>query len=106
MKKNGKMVFKKGTKNEAEQYFEFLRDGLYRELKYIPFSTGEDNIEDVKIVLRDSILKYAFLEDIIREICPKILEPIDEDIQQEMEEIQAQSKLKDNMTDLIYVIKQ
>ena len=46
------------------------------------------------------------MEDIIRDICPKILEPIDDDVQNELEEIGLQSKMKANMTDLIYIIKQ
>jgi hypothetical protein len=105
MKENGKIVHKKGTKNEAQEYFEYLGDGLYRELRYLLFS-ADDNIEDIKIALSDTIINYAFLEDIIRDICPKILEPIDEDVQKEIEENELQSIMRANITDLIYIIKQ
>ena len=100
-----KVVHKKGTKNEAQEYFEYLGDGLYRELRYLLFS-ADDNIEDIKIALSDTIINYAFLEDIIRDICPKILEPIDEDVQKEIEENELQSIMRANITDLIYIIKQ
>jgi DNA-binding HxlR family transcriptional regulator len=105
MKKSGKISYKKRIKNEAEEYFEFLKEGFYRELRYLPFS-ADDTIEDVKVTLKDTIINYAFLEDIIRDICPKILEPIDDEVQKEMEEVEFQSKIGAHMTDLIYIIKQ
>jgi hypothetical protein len=91
---------------EVKDFYNILRSMEYEYLNYLPNQPGyEGGFEEIKAEFSDTISRYSFLVDLMKDVCPRILEPLDEESQQIMEENELQARTRARMTELIYVVK-
>lgn len=66
---------------EVRDYYQTLRTIEYEYLKSLPHDFHETILEEIKMEFRDAISRYSFLDDIVKDVCPQILEQPDYELQ-------------------------
>jgi hypothetical protein len=72
------LVTDKDKKDDLHKFVNFRKEGLYKNLKYLPDNSGYESIEELKMDYKDTIGKYTFFQPILKEICPKVFEVNDD----------------------------
>lgn len=75
---NKKLVTDKDKKDDLHKFVNFRKEGLYKNLKYLPDNSGYGSIEKLKMDYKDTIEKYTFFQPILKGICPKVFEANDD----------------------------
>jgi hypothetical protein len=75
---NKKLVTDKDKKDDLHKFVNFRKEGLYKNLKYLPDNSGNESIEELKMDYKDTIGKYTLFQPILKEICPKVFEANDD----------------------------
>ena len=75
---NRELVTDKERKDDLYKFVKFRKDKLYNHLKYLPANYEYEDIDDLKRDYSDALRKYLFFQPVLKEICPKAFEAIDE----------------------------
>jgi hypothetical protein len=75
---NKKLVTDEERKDDLYKFVKFRKEKLYNHLKYLPANYEYEGIDDLKMDYSDTLRKYLFFQPVLKEICPKAFEAIDE----------------------------
>ena len=68
-------------KAEIEEFERYRRARLEHHLEFLPANLEEEGIEELKMMFKDVIERYRFLNNVVRNVCPYVFEPANKDSQ-------------------------
>jgi hypothetical protein len=68
-------------KAEIEEFERYRRARLEHHLEFLPPNLEEEGIEELKMMFKDIIERYSFLNNVVRIVCPYVFEPANKDLQ-------------------------
>jgi hypothetical protein len=78
------IVSKKDKIKQVREFYQILKTIEYEYLKSLPYDIHGNILEDVKMEFENTISRYSFLDDIVKDICPQILDQPDYELQEKI----------------------
>lgn len=75
---------KKERKMLVEEYYNYIKEKLYKQLKWLPVNFEGEGLEEIKMDYENVIKKYSFLKEIVDPIFPMIFEPPNIELQKDI----------------------
>lgn len=86
-------VTKQDHLKDVKRYHQYLRNKLVSNLDNLIMNYDEEGIEELKMDFEEIIAKYSFLHDILNNLCPKVFEPPNKELQEDIKNREASRQL-------------